>query len=305
LDNLTHTLTGLALSRAGLAKATRGATLALALASNLPDVDLVFAVHGSASYLEHHRGFTHSLVGAPLLALALALALRLLVPGSRLPPLVACCLVGVTGHVFMDLWTSYGTRVLAPFDRHWLTWDLVFILDPWILAVLVAAIAWRRGTPQGPRVASVGLGLVLAYVGARAVLHAQAIEAAVSRLGGRPVERVAALPSPLNPFVWRVIADTGDAYWSGSLDLRGRSGPLLRRVKLAEDATVVRAREESPIASVFLDFSSFPWLEVQETADGTRVTWRDLRFEGTGRQSFAASVTLDRAGRLKSQEFHY
>ena len=40
MDNFTHTLTGPALARAGIAGSTPGATLALVLASNVPDADL-------------------------------------------------------------------------------------------------------------------------------------------------------------------------------------------------------------------------------------------------------------------------
>lgn len=305
MDNLTHSLAGFALSRAGLSRSSRGATLALVLASNLPDIDLVTSFQGAATYLDHHRGFTHGILGGPLLALGLALVLRLVLRGSRLLPLVVCSAVGVAGHVFMDLWTSYGTRVLSPLDSRWLTLDLVFIVDPWILALLLGGVLWRRGAPQGPGIASVSLGLVLAYVGGRAVLHAQAVDQARAQLSGREIQRIAALPSPVNPFAWRVLADTGDAYWTGALDLRQRPLPLRRREKRREDEAVTRARETSEVAAVFLAFSRFPWLEVHETDEGTTVVWRDLRFENPARDAFVATVVVGRDGSIKSQAFRF
>jgi inner membrane protein len=205
----------------------------------------------------------------------------------------------------MDLWTSYGTRVLSPFDRRWLTWDLVFIVDPWILALLLASVLVLRKSPQGPGVASVGLGLVLAYVGARAVLHEQALDQARAQLSGRQVRRIAALPSPVDPFSWRVVADTGDAYWIGPISLRARSALLLRRQKLAEDEAVARARQASEVASVFLDFSTFPWLEVQRSDAGTEVVWTDLRFERPGRAAFEARVLVGPDGAIRSQRFRF
>lgn len=306
MDNFTHTLSGLALSRAGLGRASKGAAAALLIASNLPDIDLVSALQGSAAYLEHHRGVSHSVLGAPLLALGLAVAIRLLVRGSRLLPLLACALAGVAGHVFMDLWTSYGTRVLSPFDRRWLTWDLVFIVDPWILAILLVAVLWRRAGAEAPHIASAGLGLVLAYVGGRAVLHRQALDQGLARLPAQStVVRAAALPSPLDPFRWRVIADTKDAYWSGDIDLRGTSPPLSRREKAREDETVARVKQASPVASVFLDFSPFPWLEVQRSAEGVAVVWRDLRFEARGRNRFVTRVVVGADGRIRSESFAF
>jgi inner membrane protein len=265
----------------------------------------MFALRGSTSYLEHHRGFTHGIVGAPLLALGLALALRAALRGSRFLPLLSCSALGIAGHVFMDVWTSYGTRVLSPFDRSWLTWDLVFIVDPWILLLLTAGVLLARGSLHAPRVASVMLGLVLAYVGGRAVLHAQAVDQALQQLSGRDVRRIAALPSPVDPFAWRIVADTGDAYWTGMLALRGRSAPLARRQKQPEDEDVARAREASAVASVFLDFSTFPWLEVERSEAGTAVLWRDLRFERPGRNAFVARIMIGPDGRILRQEFRY
>src|SRR5688572_10252645 len=110
MDNLTHSLAGLVLGRAGLGRDAPGTTLALVLSSNLPYADLVTRACGTVAYLEHHRGLSHGVLGAPLLALALALGLRLLVRGSSLASLLLCSLAGVAGHVFMDLWTTYGTR---------------------------------------------------------------------------------------------------------------------------------------------------------------------------------------------------
>jgi inner membrane protein len=305
MDNLTHTLTGLAVARAGLEKRTPGATLALVLASNIPDADLLFGLQGSASYLQHHRDLSHSVVGAPLLALALAVVLRLALRKARFLPLLAATLAGVAVHVFMDLWTSYGTRVLAPFDRTFYTWDLVFIVDPWLLLLLLATLLLARRLPTPSRVATVGLGLMLAYVGGRAVLHQRAVEAGIARVPGGSVVRAAALPTPLDPFRWRLLADTGSAYFTGEVNLNAPVTPLRRREKLPETAVVARVRETSDVAGVFLQFATFPWLEVAETDAGTEVVFRDLRFERPGRDSFAARVLVGPDGRIKSEAFRF
>ena len=79
MDNLTHTLVGVTLVRAGLGARTAGATAAMILASNLPDADIVTAFDGSLAYFAAHRGPTHG----PLGVLALALVSALLVVGWR------------------------------------------------------------------------------------------------------------------------------------------------------------------------------------------------------------------------------
>jgi inner membrane protein len=304
MDNLTHTLTGVTLAQAGLGRSSRGAGLALVLASNLPDVDIVAGLRGAAAYLEHHRDLSHSVIGAPLFALALATVLRATFRGSRFAALLGCSLLGVAVHVFMDLWTSYGTRVLAPFDRTWYAWDIVFILDPLVLLLLLASAFWSRRA--GPRVATAALGLLLAYVGGRAVLHARAYEAAVARVPVGPVRQAAALPMPLDPLRWRALVDTGTAYWIGEVRLFHSSAPpLSRRLKPTETAAATRVRESSRVASVFLDFSRFPWLSVEQTASGTEFTWTDLRYERPGRESFVTRVVVDSSGRILSEAFRF
>src|SRR5271157_6305162 len=60
MDPLTHTATGLFLSRIGLKRWTPLATPILLLAANAPDIDIVTASGGSLSYLHYHRHLTHS-----------------------------------------------------------------------------------------------------------------------------------------------------------------------------------------------------------------------------------------------------
>jgi inner membrane protein len=311
MDNITHSLTGFALSRLGLGRTTAGATAALVIASNLPDADIVSRFYGTAAYLEHHRGLSHSVVGAPLLALGLAVVLRLVVRGSRFPALLLCSLIGVAGHVFMDLWTSYGTRVLLPFDGTWYAWDLTFIVDPVVWALLLASVVSFRRSAMAPQIAGVGLGLLMTYVAARAVLHAQAVDVARDALVTVPVRRLAALPYPLTPFKWSVLVDSGTSLYSGELDLnRGRTA-LTKRDKLPEDAVVSRLRERSDIAAIFLDFSRFPWLEVVDTPDGRSVSWRDLRFEEVPglvkrqKPGWMAQVVLGPDGRIRSESIRF
>lgn len=305
MDNLTHTLTGVVLARAGLGRSTPGATLALVLASNLPDIDIVFGLQSTAAYLEHHRDVSHSVFGAPLLALALAGVLRLTLRRARFVPLLLCSLVGVSMHVFMDLWTSYGTRVLAPLDRTFYTWDLVFIVDPLILLVLLGTLLACLRLPQPARIAALGLGLVLCYVGARAVLHMQAVEEGIARVPGAGVVKAVALPSPLEPLRWRFLADTGSAYWTGEVSLREPATALRKRDKVPESAVVTRARESSGVASSFLAFSTFPWFEVAPSEGGTEVVFRDLRFERPGRDSFAARVLVGPDGSIRRETFRF
>ncbi|HET7292151.1 MAG TPA: metal-dependent hydrolase [Vicinamibacteria bacterium] len=307
MDNITHTLTGVLLGRMGLEGRSPGAMLSLVIASNLPDADLLFSLQGPETYLAHHRDVSHSVVGAPLLAMGLAGAVSRFKKDARALPLFFVSLAAIACHVSMDLWTSYGTRVLAPFDRTFYTWDLVFIVDPWLLLLLLVALLAAHRLDRPAPVARIALGLVLAYVGVRAVLHDRALEAGLLSVPSGPasVARAAALPTPLSPLRWRYLADVGDAYYLGDVSVGAGAPHLWRRDKQPETAAVARVRESSAVAGIFLGFSTFPWLRVTETAEGTEVSWTDLRFERPERESFVARALVDKDGRVKRESFRF
>jgi inner membrane protein len=153
MENLAHTLFGLALAKAGLERTTPLATTALVISSNLPDIDVVVRARGITAYLEHHRGLTHSLVGLAVLAGLLAFLLAYLDRKFRLrrdpfrrpvrpARLFAVSLVGGLGHLFMDFTNSYGVRPLLPFSRRWFYGDLAFVVDPWLWLILGSAAVW-------------------------------------------------------------------------------------------------------------------------------------------------------------------
>src|SRR5271170_3203372 len=70
MEPVTHFLTGAVLGRAGFNRRTAYATLAMTLAAEAPDLDVLWGFRGPVAVLEHHRGITHTLLGAPFVALA-------------------------------------------------------------------------------------------------------------------------------------------------------------------------------------------------------------------------------------------
>src|SRR5271165_1465915 len=77
MEPLTHFLTGACLARAGFNRRTAYATLAMTLAAEAPDLDVLWAFRGPVAVLEHHRGITHTFLGAPFVALAVTGAVYL------------------------------------------------------------------------------------------------------------------------------------------------------------------------------------------------------------------------------------
>ena len=87
MDNITHSLVGLMLARAGLEKTTPHGAAMMVLAANAPDIDAIFWFSGTWMYLEWHRTYPHAIAFAPLVALLpmLLARVRFSWPGTLAP----------------------------------------------------------------------------------------------------------------------------------------------------------------------------------------------------------------------------
>lgn len=161
MENLTHTLVGLAVAKAGAERASPYATAVCLIAANAPDADIIAAVDGWCTYLHHHRGITHSVVGTLALALLIPVLfwggdrllarLRHRAPRARLRGLMLASLLACATHPLLDWTNNYGVRPWLPFNNRWHYGDLVFIVDPYLWLILGGAgfllasrTAWQK-----------------------------------------------------------------------------------------------------------------------------------------------------------------
>jgi len=154
MDNVTHTLIG-ALIGETIARTTRSDSRGLpsevrrnllvttcAIGSNLPDVDLFYSfIGGKINYLLQHRGYSHTIIGALLLAVAtFAIARWILsrrghVPSSQdLAWLTGVLVLTPLLHIGMDFTNNYGVHPFWPLVDRWFYGDAVFIAEPLLWA---------------------------------------------------------------------------------------------------------------------------------------------------------------------------
>lgn len=296
MDNLTHTLTGLLLARAGLRRFYPGGTLVLLLAANTPDLDVISAAGGSTAYIHYHRWLTHSIAALPLMAVLPALAVsafRRTTEGWK--QAYALSLAGVASHILLDFTNTYGVRLLLPFSAQWFRLDITNVIDIWIwLALLIGAlgpllgrlvsseIGARPGSGRG--MAWFALGFLLFYDGARFVLHQRALAMLDARVyNGQIPLRVAALPAdPINPFRWHGLAETAGFYSVSDFQVFEQFDPGAGRVIYKpEPNPAFAAARNAPSVRAFLEFVQYPlWRAVPfaPPEGATMVELRDMRF---------------------------
>lgn len=325
MDNLTHSLVGIVMARAGLNRLAPAALPLAVVAANAPDLDIVAAAWGQIAYLEAHRGWSHSIVAAPFIALALLpiwylLARRRNAIGPRQwggAYLVA--LAGTLSNPLLDLPNVYGTRFLLPFRPDWLHFDFVYIIDLWIWALLLVAVlapllsrlvSSEIGARSKPGRAGAIFTLVLlaAFLGVRYQLHATSIDLLTARIyGGETPKRVYSLPAAAAPWKWRGVVETASAWRVVELDLLREFDADSARV-FYKPANLGRfaALRATRTGRVFLDFCQVPlWrvVPVSNPEGGLRVTIHDLRFGLPEDGMFSATFVFDANNRVVEESF--
>ncbi|MGE3260789.1 MAG: metal-dependent hydrolase [Bacteriovoracia bacterium] len=149
MDNITHSLIGLAAGEAwSSARKKKQAPLWIAsmLANNIPDIDVPLGsvfLQDSLSRLLSHRGYSHTLLLAPIQGLIVFFLLWLCYrKRSDFPArdVLAISLLGPFLHIFADSWNSYGVHPFWPFHNEWFYGDFVFILEPWVWVIVLPAL---------------------------------------------------------------------------------------------------------------------------------------------------------------------
>lgn len=155
MDNLTHTLisvmAGEAIARAAPSRpdgmpadARRDMIVAtMAIGGNFPDLDFLYSsfTDSKLDYLLHHRGHTHTVIGALAIAALLYAAQyawmrwkRYTLVAAERGLLLAVAAFATLLHVAMDFTNSYGVHPFWPLDNRWFYGDSVFIIEPLLWA---------------------------------------------------------------------------------------------------------------------------------------------------------------------------
>jgi inner membrane protein len=258
MEPVAHLLTGACIGRAGLNRKTAYATLVAVLTAEAADIDVLWGIGGPVEELKHHRGITHTLVGAPVVAAAAVgvvwlfdrwmTARRLrkanahaqnIESPTRPDPqrihwgwLYLTALLSALSHLLLDWTNNYGLRPFFPFNPRWYAGSFVFIIEPvlWVLlgsALVIPAllgliggeIGVRRTPFRGRGWAIFALtGMVLLWGWRWAEQGRARMLVESAQIATAPVKRMALEPFPITPFHWHTIQETSAYYQTAEVN---------------------------------------------------------------------------------------
>jgi membrane-bound metal-dependent hydrolase YbcI (DUF457 family) len=198
MDTITHGIAGALIGKAVFRgedlflshPMNRGriVTWSLMLGAIFPDSDVIrdFLSSDKLLILTWHRSITHSLILLPLWALLLAGITRAISRGRKweapsFAALAAIYGVGILSHILLDLVTSFGTMIWSPFEWSRPAWDLLFIVDFTLAAILLVPqwLAWVYAQAEKMKNRAVGMWLVF--------LPAPLLIAKIGEMAGAPI----------------------------------------------------------------------------------------------------------------------
>ncbi len=225
MDSLTQIVLGAAVGEAVLGKKVGNKALLWGgIAGTIPDLDVLFINGDAIREIVVHRGFSHSIVFAILLAPLLGWAINWLYRKKKEANFWQWSWMifwSIFTHPLLDSLTTYGTQLFLPFSDYRVSLATVFVVDlfytiPFLLSVIILSFinrtnGWRK------TVNYIGLGLSSAYLlaGIANKLWVSEIFRKDLTQESDKMELVFAGTTPLNIILWYGVAESDSAFHIG------------------------------------------------------------------------------------------
>ncbi|HTI07884.1 MAG TPA: metal-dependent hydrolase [Puia sp.] len=314
MDSITHIVLGATIGDALAGRRLGKKAMVLgAVAQSLPDIDFIASFWLDTSHdVAAHRGITHSFLFVGVMALLLAFAAGRIYRGaapnyggegmSRMKWLLFFGLQ-LFVHIFLDAFNAYGTGWFEPFSHYRVSFNVLFVADPfysvWLGISFLALLILRRSDRRRKFWAAFGLifsSLYLCYCISNKLTIEHRLQKELQR---RPfaVSRHFTTPTPLNSWLWYLVAEDSLGYHTGYLSVFDRQ-PVTWQFFPRNDALLTPFRIQEDVREL-LRFSQ-NYYTVEKWND-TLLVFNDLRFGQMkgwedGRAHFVFHYFLERPG---------
>ena len=300
MDTVTHSLIGALGSRAGFSQRVgRVATIAFVVGAVFPDIDIVVSIFGPEFSLRYHRGITHSIIAAPFFALILGAIIYRFSSYKNLRVLALMVALGIYSHIFFDLITSYGTVIFDPLSMKRYSWNLVFILDPFITLPVLAGLIWSWRRKETALRVSIAVFLFLALYLLFCIYSRETSLKRINdfaRVKSLDVIKSSVYPRPFAPFLWLGVIETKEDFYSGNLSIFSGVNDLEEIPKSDENSYIKLANKLDEV-KLYRWFAEFPVSFYQNENGKHVVGFYDLRFRMLpNRFPFLLKVVFDKNG---------
>jgi len=288
LDSLTQIILGASVGEAVLGKKVGNkAILWGAIAGTIPDLDVLLRYFtDEISSTQMHRGFSHSIVFAVLIAPLLgwiAKKIHFKLKDVSFKDWTKLFFWTTVTHPLLDAHTTWGTQFFWPFNYR-LAYQNIFVVDPLytlpFLMFLIIVMTLKKDNPKRSKFNTIGLSVSSTYLLLTLIFKWISFQEFKEGLENQEIEYVEidTKPSPLNSILWSSLIETDKGYRTAYYSLFDKQ-EITYSKEFLKNHHLLEPYLEQKVIKQLIDISA-GWYRIEEK-NGKLLFW-DLRFGQMG-----------------------
>jgi inner membrane protein len=312
LDSLTQIVLGASVGEAVLGKKVGNkAILWGAIAGTIPDLDVLLRYFtDEISSTQMHRGFSHSIVFAVLIAPLLgwiAKQIHFKLKDVSFKDWTKLFFWTTVTHPLLDAHTTWGTQFFWPFNYR-LAYQNIFVVDPLytlpFLMFLIIVMTLKKDNPKRSKFNTIGLSVSSTYLLLTLIFKWVSFQKFEEGLQNQEIEYVEmdTKPSPLNSILWSSLIETDKGYRTAYYSLFDKQ-EITYSKEFLKNHHLLEPYLEQKVIKQLIDISA-GWFRIEEK-NGKLLFW-DLRFGQMGMDVNNASflwyyeLSIDESGNVSA-----
>ena len=288
MDSLTQIVLGASVGEAVLGKKVGNkAILWGAIAGTIPDLDVVLrSFTDEISATQMHRGFSHSIVFAVLIAPLLgwiAKKIHFKLKNVSFKDWTKLFFWTTVTHPLLDAHTTWGTQFFWPFNYR-LAYQNIFVVDPLytlpFLTFLIIVMTLKKDNPKRSKFNTIGLSVSSTYLIITLIFKWVSFQEFKLGLENQKIEYVEmdTKPSPLNAILWSSLIETDKGYRTAYYSLLDKQ-EITYSKEFSKNHHLLESYLDQKVIKQLIDISA-GWYRIEEK-NGKLLFW-DLRFGQMG-----------------------
>ncbi len=283
MDSLSHISMGTGISILALSSGAVEPEYAvltyssIIIASVIPDIDVVTKVGGNKSYINNHRGFTHSIVMWIAFTVILNLLTNIYLPKDMHNILSGWIALGVGFHIVTDIFNNYGVKLLWPFVDKWFSVGATYTIDFVILGLFsLGIILYYAFNIDGAIYFTLALTFTVSYLLILTLRREYRAMQVKSHFKG--TKRIF-LTSKSSPHQWKFVVQTHDGMYHIG-ELNGKSLLVLQSQKKQRtiESELYEIIKHDENLKIFLKFSKVYNWDIKKRELFTEIRLKDLTY---------------------------
>jgi len=288
LDSLTQIVLGASVGEVVLGKKVGNkAILWGAIAGTLPDLDVLLRYFtDEISSTQMHRGFSHSIVFAVLIAPLLgwiAKKIHFKLKEVSFKDWTKLFFWTTVTHPLLDAHTTWGTQFFWPFNYR-LAYQNIFVVDPLytlpFLMFLIIVMTLKKDNPKRSKFNTIGLSLSSTYLLLTLIFKWISFQEFKEGLENQKIEYVEidTKPSPLNSILLSSLIETDKGYRTAYYSLFDKQ-EITYSKEFLKNHHLLEPYLEQKVIKQLIDISA-GWYRIEEK--NGKLLFCDLRFGQMG-----------------------